>query len=380
MIYGLETALADRVKNPLTAGHAHAIWSARDVPNAYLADGPELKSQLALWAAILADCFAVAGEPCLSTDKVRFEAWFKARFVAPAEAKAAVGLAAVDSAECKADLNAQQMASVGELYGFELALYSGRAVSEVETAGGAYGQPPHAMAGAIAAAKANKGNSGAKTLDALLMEARKSGDKSPVVKHLHELCNRLSNSKTMGYNGMAANRIQTFVNKSNNIRDDLAWILYHTEVRVKYMGRGLPIADLYDLELAMNAKDMADELRSKGLAPGSRSLAQVCLPKSFGSSDVGSIGLSASQVDSNVSSALTELSLVMKDLSGAVTSITRRMDKLEGGGGADVEKGPKCWHCQSTSHVAAECPSAKGIEHRRKRAEKEAAEKAAAGK
>ena len=309
---------------------------------------------------------------------MRFETWFKARFALPAEAKAAVGPAAEDSAECKADLAIQQMTSVGELYGFELALYSGRAVSEAEITGGAYGQPPHAMAGAISAAKANKGNSGAETLDALLSESRKSGDKSPVVKHLHELCNRLSNSKTMGYNGMAANRIQTFVNKSNNIRDDLAWILYHTEVRVKYMGRGLPIADLYDLELAMNAKDMADELRSKGLAPGPRSLAQVCLPKSvFGSSDVGSIGPSASSVDLNVSSALTELSLVIKDLSGAVTSITRRMDKLEG---ADVEKGPKCWHCQSTSHVAAECPSAKGIEHRRKRAEKEAAEKAAAGK
>ena len=35
MVYVLATELTDRVKAPLAAGHAHGIWTARDVPTAY---------------------------------------------------------------------------------------------------------------------------------------------------------------------------------------------------------------------------------------------------------------------------------------------------------------------------------------------------------
>jgi hypothetical protein len=54
----------------------------------------------------------------------------------------------------------------------------------------------------------------------------------------------------MPYNAKAAVRILTFVNKaSQNIREDLAWIIYMQDVRTQYMGRGLPMKDLFDIEL-----------------------------------------------------------------------------------------------------------------------------------
>jgi hypothetical protein len=59
----------------------------------------------------------------------------------------------------------------------------------------------------------------------------------------------------MPYNAKAAVRILTFVNKaSQNICEDLAWIIYMQDVRTQYMGRGLPMKDLFDVELVMSAK------------------------------------------------------------------------------------------------------------------------------
>ena len=101
----------------------------------------------------------------------------------------------------------------------ELAQLLGRAVVPSELVGGQYGQPLGAMAGAIATAKTSKGLGVSKTLDALLLEARKTGDVGPVTRHFTETSNRLSNSTLMAYNGRAANQILAFYNKARtNLR------------------------------------------------------------------------------------------------------------------------------------------------------------------
>ena len=57
----------------------------------------------------------------------------------------------------------------------ELAQLLGRAVVPSELVGGQHGQPPGAMAGAIASAKTSKGLGVSKTLDALLLENLERG-------------------------------------------------------------------------------------------------------------------------------------------------------------------------------------------------------------
>ena len=98
----------------------------------------------------------------------------------------------------------------------------------------------------------------------LLGEALLTGDKTEV-KRFTDLCHRLTNSNLMTYYARAAIQILTFVNKADqNIRDELSWIVYMIDVRQKYMGRGLPVA--FDVELAIAAKETAEEKRRKGTA------------------------------------------------------------------------------------------------------------------
>ena len=115
-------------------------------------------------------------------------------------------------------------------------------------------------------AKANKGSGRGKTLDTLLSEALCYGDKSEVKRFFTDLCHRLTNSNLMPCFARAAIQILTFVNKADqNIRDDLAWIIYMIEVRMKYMGRGIPFP--FDVELSISAKETAEEKRRKGTCP-----------------------------------------------------------------------------------------------------------------
>ena len=88
--------------------------------------------------------------------------------------------------ELEDDMAAQGMSGPEDLFMLELALLLGRAVVPSELAGAQYGQPPGAMAGAVASAKTSKGLGVTKTLDALLLEARKTGDVGPVTRHFTE--------------------------------------------------------------------------------------------------------------------------------------------------------------------------------------------------
>ena len=377
MIDGIATELNDRTKTVLRAGFAEGVWDVMDVPSMALEE-PALKTKVALWMAILADsAAAIIPAPLVPAgDKLRLEGWLRTRYQVVGVSAATPVMAAL-SAECAADLLAQgmdgAMGGIGALKGLELSIYLGRACAADETVGGAYAQPPHSMAGAVASAKASKGLGGVKTVDVLLMDARKSGDKAPILRHFNDLCYRLSNSNSHPYNSKGANQIQTFVNKSTaNIRDDLAWVIYHQDWRVKYMGRGLPLTSLFDVELAMSAKEQAEELRAKGLGPaGVRYGTLDALPKGRGGSEASSIGPSVSQAGTDMSSALSVLAVTMKDISGAVASISTRLSDLEGANGTPPGKPRKCWHCQSTSHLSDECQSDKAKESRRKKAEKD---------
>jgi hypothetical protein len=71
--------------------------------------------------------------------------------------------------------------------------------------GAAYARPASSMVGTNKdSAKAQKHTGGCKMLDTLLSEARKSGDKTPVMRHFQDLSYRLSNSTIMPYNAKAA--------------------------------------------------------------------------------------------------------------------------------------------------------------------------------
>ena len=112
--------------------------------------------------------------------------------------------------------------------------------------------------------------------------------------------------------------------------------------------------DLFDVELAMSAKEQSVELQKKGIAPGSRPLplSELVYGGVGGSSEVGSIcsglGPSASVAPSAVADALT---LALRPLQEGLLLLCTRVEGLELGGPPSARK---CWHCGSTSHIGAE--------------------------
>jgi len=376
-IKGKVETLPDRVQEALKKGFEDDLWTEADVPDeGTTLEEADMLARLVLFGAAHEDSCKILKQECYKTDKIRFSRWFRAGYGEEVILDATLAPVTVTT-EFALDMAAQGMTSPGDLFGLELALAVGRPVAAEETLGAAYGRPASSMVGAKDSAKAQKHTGGCKMLDTLLSEARKSGDKTPVMRHFQDLSYRLSNSTIMPYNAKAAVRILTFVNKaSQNIREDLAWIIYMQDVRTQYMGRGLPMKDLFDVELAMSAKEQSVELQKKGIAPGSRPLplSELVYGGVGGSSEMGSIcsglGPSASVAPSAVADALT---LALRPLQEGLLLLCSRVEGLELGGPPSARK---CWHCGSTSHIGADCEKEK---KKKKAALTAAAAAAAAG-
>ena len=388
--YGEDTdiiKLPDRLKAALKAGFAKDVWTEEEVPQDDVKlDEVAFAERVDFFADVIDDCHKVTKTDSLKSDKKRFARWLKCGY-AEEDDVYQQGVASskklIITDEFRKDMDTQGMTEPSMLFGLELCVYLGRACALPELEGGAHGQPPSSMKGAINAAKVGKRLGVSKTLDDHLADARKSGDREPVIRHFNETCHRLSNSSNLPYNDKGANRIQTFVNKSKmNVRDPLAWIIYHIECRIKYMGRGYPMPDLFDVELGMSAKEQAEELRAQGLAPGQGgvlTLGGLKAPSQastlvLGSESGSSVGPSASQASgfsfSQVSQALTAIA----GLNTAVSVIMDRLDRVESGVkiDGDATEGRKCWFCPSTTHTSDSCPTDKAKKYRENKAKKEA--------
>jgi len=365
-IAGVDTPLPGRLVKLLLVAFGDDMFAEADVPDsdAVLTED-DIKARLLIWNAVIDDVCKSQTSTVLSSEKLRFAAWFRALYQGVVTLDASQKLVVITK-EMAADLAAQSMTTLSELGAFELALALGRAVGPEEVEGFNYGSPYMHMVGAIRSAKANKGSGRGKTLDTLLGEGLISGDKSEVKRFFTDLCHRLTNSNLMPCFARAAIQILTFVNKADqNIRDDLAWIIYMIEVRMKYMGRGIPFP--FDVELSISAKETADDKRRKGTGPRgvivldgagvARSTTRECLAEMLtpapGSGDVGLVA------------ALSGLQMGLADIGTRLDGFGSRLDKLEGGG--TLLPKSKCWICQSDGHLAATCSTAKGKELREKK-------------
>ena len=364
-IAGVDTPLPARLVKLLVVAFDDGLFVEADVPDSddVLVED-DIKARLLIWNAVIDDVCKSQSATVLSSEKLRFAAWFRALYQGVVTLDASQKLVVITK-EMSADLAAQSMTTLSELGAFELALALGRAVGPEEVEGFNYGSPYMHMTGAIRSAKANKGSGRGKTLDTLLSEALCSGDKSEVKRFFTDLCHRLTNSNLMPCFARAAIQILTFVNKADqNIRDDLAWIIYMIEVRMKYMGRGIPFP--FDVELSISAKETADDKRRKGTGPrgvivldgaGARSTTRECLAEMLTPAP-GAGGAS-------LVAALTDLQVGLSDIGARLDGFGTRLDKIEGGG-APLPKS-KCWICQSDGHLAATCSTAKGKELREKK-------------
>ena len=353
-----EKILPTRVQNALKEAWDKDILEEDDVPlDDVTLDDVQLEDDLKVLLRAFADGSKVLRAEKYATDEEKLSAWFRARF----SNKSTVLLAGTASKvimtpEFEDDMKEQGMQNPEELFMLELALLLGRAVVPSELAGAQYGQPPGSMAGAVASAKTSKGLGVSKTLDALLLEAKKTGDVGPVTKHFTETSNRLSNSSLMAYNGRAANQILAFYNKArSNLRDDLALIIYFIECRTEYQGRGLPLPRAFDAELAFSAKEQAAELYKSGKAPGGGGVTTLSDLKAGppstvagGSVSGSSIGPSASEVAPSV---VAEMTRAMSGMQEGMAGLMSRLDELE-----KNKKGPTtCFNCGGTGHSLKTC-------------------------
>ena len=362
-IAGVDTLLPDRLAKLLVKAFDDGMFGEADVPDSDdVLDEDDIKARLLIWNAVVDDVCKAQSATVLSSEKLRFAAWFRALYQGVVTLDASKKMVVITK-EMAADLAAQSMTTLSELGAFELALALGRAVGPEEVEGFNYGSPYMHMVGAIRSAKANKGSGRGKTLDTLLSEALISGDKSEVKRFFTDLCHRLTNSNLMPCFARAAIQILTFVNKADqNIRDDLAWIIYMIEVRMKYMGRGIPFP--FDVELSISAKETADDKRRKGTGPrgvivldgaGARSTSRECLAEM--------LTPAPSPGGASLVAALADLQAGLADIGTRLEGFGSRLDKIEG---AALPKS-KCWICQSDGHLAATCSTAKGKELREKK-------------
>jgi hypothetical protein len=370
-VAGAATGLPKRLVKLLLEAFDATLFDENDVPDPDAVLGAEdIKVRLAVWDAVIEDAckLSTPAVPVLASEKLRFHAWFRALYQGVVTLNSSKVLVVI-TPEMDADLKAQGMTNLGELAAFELVLALGRACGLEETEGFNYGNPHMHMVGAIRSAKVNKGSGRGKTLDTLLAEAMQSGDKSETKRFFTDLCQRLTSSNLMTYFARAAIQILTFVSKADsNIRDELAWIVYMVEVRQKYMGRGLPVA--FDVELAITAKETAEEKRRKGLAS---TTALVPYAPREQSTEQGAAILSV----------LTDLKDALADVRARMDGVGARVERLEAGQASAALKPigqSKCWICQSDGHLAANCQTAKGKELREKKSATAASKLVADGK
>ena len=348
-----DKTLPDRVQEGLKEAWSKGILDEDDLPeDGASLDDQQLEIDLKVVRKAFEDGVRLLKAERYGTDDEKLSAWFRARFSDHATVLLAGTASKVTmTKEFQDDMDIQGMSGPEDLFMLELAQLLGRAVVPSELVGGQHGQPPGAMAGAIASAKTSKGLGVSKTLDALLLEARRTGDVGPVTRHFTETSNRLSNSSLMAYNGRAANQILAFYNKARtNLRDDMALIIYFIECRTEYQGRGLPLPRSFDAELAFSAKEQAAELYKAGRLP-SKTLDDFSDTTSIVSSSVGSsIGPSASEAGS--SSQVHELLRAINGLQDGMVGLIGRMDELE----KNKKPPTTCFNCGSSGHSLKTCP------------------------
>ena len=351
-------SLPDRVQDALKEAWSAQVLEEDDVPEDEASlDDAQLEDDLKILLRAYADGVKLLKVSTFTTDEEKLRAWFRARF-SDSSVVMLAGTASkvIMTKEFEADMEAQGMQNPEDLFMLELAMLLGRAVVPSELSGAQYGQPPGAMAGAVSAAKTSKGLGVSKTLDALLLEARKTGDVQPVTRHFTETSNRLSNSSVMEYNGRAANQILSFYNKARtNLRDDMSLILYFIECRTEYQGRGLPLARSFDAELAFSAKEQAAELYRTGKVSGTaQHLGELHSNSgsSFGGSVVseGSLGPSAS--DTGTFLQMGELVKAVNGLQEGFAAMVGRLDDLE----KKRNQGVTCFNCGASGHSLKTCP------------------------
>lgn len=369
-IVGVDTGLPPRLVKLLEEAFGGGLFDENDVPGATDVLGAEdIKARLLVWNAVIDDACKLSTpvKPVLASEKLRFGAWFCALYQGTVSLNSSAKLVVI-TPEMDADLKAQHMTTIGELAAFELVLALGRAVGLEETEGFNYGNPYMHMSGAIRSAKVNKGSGRGKTLDMLLSEALLTGDKGEVKRFFTDLCHRLTSSNLVPYYARAAIQILTFVSKADlNIRDDLSWIVYMIEVRQKFMGRGLPVA--FDVELAIAAKETAEDKRRKGTAPRLTDGAAREQGLEPGT------GLA-------IIAAISDLKTSVAEFGSRLDVCSKRLDRVELGQFTDggAPKVGKCWICQSDGHLAANCTTAKGKELRDKKSATAAAKAVAEAK
>ena len=380
--------LGDRLKSNLGKGYETDLWTD-DVPEDVL-DDAEMDDALKLWKTVVDDSAKANKSTPYSSDFVRFSKWFTALYGEEAETvgNGTTSSKVVVTSEMRADLDKQGMSGPLDLFGFELARYLGRAVAPPELEGAAYGTPPTHMKGAIREAKVSKKAGRATNLDEILGKALETGDPSGIAKHYADLSNRLTSSNSMEFNAKAANLALSFYNKARNtIRDDLAFILYMCDIQIEYMGRGLPLAKSFDGDLAMAAKDKAEEMRAKGTAPGAAAVALADISAGVKTATLSSISGTGSMVGSSVSGSAStaatnqigEVLAAVMSLQSSVTSMSSRLEDLESKRSSGVPPGLTCFKCGG-NHRIADCPVEKAEKAEKEKARKAAAELAASKK
>ena len=148
--------LPDRVKRALAKAWTEDILEEDDVPTGAL-DDADFEDFFATMSRAYADGARLLRAEKYTTDEGKWKTWFTARF----SNGSAVLLSGTTSKititpEFQADMDKQGMSGPEDLLLLELSLLLGRAVVASELAGGNHGQPPGAMAGAVASAKTSK--------------------------------------------------------------------------------------------------------------------------------------------------------------------------------------------------------------------------------
>ena len=376
---GVDYTLPAGLQRILKKAYEEEVWTVDDVPEDGTSLGQtELKAALALFNGAIADGARLLKLIALDTHKIRFERWFTAQYAQAVDdaldEETTKDLVMTD--EFRADLELQKMKGASDLFGFELCMHLGRAVAPSEVKKAAYGKPPSSMQGAIDHGKVNKySGGGARTLVELLEAARKSRDISQVETFFSETSYRMLDSTLMPYNQVGANRLQTFVLKAaQNIRDPLEWVIYHQEIRRKYCGRGLPLKDLFDTEVALSAAAQVRAIKEREAGGFIPPQGQFGKPRSALSESGSSVGPSASMVGSEMlSDVLTSLD-GFSDKMGAIVSRLERLEAKDGG----APPPRKCWFCNSTEHLAEACQSPKALAARAAKAKRDEAKKATA--